>query len=615
MTDPQTHFQTITTMIENLRSDDREARLLSSRGIVLISHTLGPERTRSELIPYIMESYDDDDEVLCVTAQNFGRMLAEVGGPTFVGTLLQPLIQMSTMEEITVRMEVSAALNNISEQVFAKTGAGQSATADSQATVCGAILELCQSDQAQCRATAASLLEVPLRCGNPVQKREIKNAFQRLTEDGDVMVRRAACVALGTGDGLAKALHAFQPDALIPWLTRFAKDVAEGVKLQSIPAACALIPLVGDAAFTAVKNLSTDPGWRVRFMVADKIAALCQALAQTPNKDAVVKLGVPLFRSLLIDASPEIRASAVYNLDGVLQAVSTDDAKKDATVAACKLTTDSSPHVRQCIADVLLKTVAHTSRVLWDAHLIPACTSLLRDDDPQVRLGIVRSFAFAANAASSSTSSGINALDSLQSVAQALVPTVVALAKDVNWRVRELVLKQAAAVVQCLKGRSQDELLGACIGALTDRVASIRVAAVESIKALAQQGGPSFVQQNVLGTAANLIEKSGNYSHRVTWVQLVGACASVVGDRSFVLKELWPVLSKCASDKVPNVRMSAARQIKSLAASGKLFEDSNGSNNNREYESLIKKLEMDADVDVRDAASISRPKVNSLQQD
>ena len=184
-------------------------------------------------------------------------------------------------------------------------------------------------------------------------------------------------------------------------------------------------------------------------------------------------------------------------------------------------------------------------------------------------------------------------------MASALVPTVVALADDQNWRVRELVLKQVASVVRVLKSNSQQELLGACIGALTDRVASIRVAAVESLTALAEHNGSSFVQTQILGKASQLIEKSQNYSQRVTYVQLIGAVAGVMPDRAFVQSALWPVLLRAANDKVPNVRMTAARLIKNLASSGKLFEDSSPAS--REYDSVIKKLELDADVDVRDA--------------
>lgn len=631
MSDPQTHFQTVSAMIEHLRSEDRESRLLSSRGLLLIAHTLGPERTRGELIPYVTEYFDDDDEVLCVTAQNLGRMLNEVGGPSHVAVLLQPLMQLSQMEEVTVRMETAGAMCNIAEQIFrnpaAAAGGGASggagSLADSQAAYCSAVLELSASELPQSRATAASLFEVPLRCGSPAQKRDIRAAFSRLCEDSEVMVRRAACVALGT-EGMARALHAYSPDVLVPCLTRFAKDTAEGVKLQSVPAAVALIPLVGDAAFSAVKNLSTDPGWRVRFMVADRIGALCGALAaagassaaQQPQasgtaaaaQSSVVKLGVPLFRSLLIDQAPEIRASAVFNLDTVLSHVPSDDAKKDATVAACKLTTDTSPHVRQCVADVLLKTVAHTSRILWDAHIIPACTSLLRDEDPQVRLGIVRSFASAAaaaeNSASSTTaqpSSNGNPLDSLQSVAQALVPTVVVLAKDPNWRVRELVLKQAAAVIQCLRARSQDELLSACIGALTDRVATIRQAAVESLKRLTEINGGPFVSAQIMGQAAAQLASSPNYSQRVTWVQLLGVAAAACSDKQVVANQVWPALVKAANDKVPNVRMTAARVVRQQLGSGIVSD--------REVEALVKKLEMDQDVDVRDALRPPQPPV------
>ena len=40
-----------------------------------ISVALGPERTRNELLPYILELLDDDEEVLAALAKTLGSFL------------------------------------------------------------------------------------------------------------------------------------------------------------------------------------------------------------------------------------------------------------------------------------------------------------------------------------------------------------------------------------------------------------------------------------------------------------------------------------------------------------------------------------------------------------
>ena len=42
------------------------------------ANALGPERTRDELIPFLSESVDDEDEVLQMLAENLGKLVPMV---------------------------------------------------------------------------------------------------------------------------------------------------------------------------------------------------------------------------------------------------------------------------------------------------------------------------------------------------------------------------------------------------------------------------------------------------------------------------------------------------------------------------------------------------------
>lgn len=56
-----------------------------------ISVALGPERTRNELLPYILELLDDDEEVLAALAKTLGSFLNQCGGPAYAEHLLNIL--------------------------------------------------------------------------------------------------------------------------------------------------------------------------------------------------------------------------------------------------------------------------------------------------------------------------------------------------------------------------------------------------------------------------------------------------------------------------------------------------------------------------------------------
>ena len=52
----------IAVLIDELKNDDIQLRLNSIRKLSTIARALGEERTRRELIPFLGENNDDDDE-------------------------------------------------------------------------------------------------------------------------------------------------------------------------------------------------------------------------------------------------------------------------------------------------------------------------------------------------------------------------------------------------------------------------------------------------------------------------------------------------------------------------------------------------------------------------
>ncbi|KAK4371100.1 hypothetical protein RND71_010575 [Anisodus tanguticus] len=59
----------IAVLIDELKNDDIQLRLNSFRRLSTIAHALGDERTRKELIPFLSENNNDNDEVLLAMAE------------------------------------------------------------------------------------------------------------------------------------------------------------------------------------------------------------------------------------------------------------------------------------------------------------------------------------------------------------------------------------------------------------------------------------------------------------------------------------------------------------------------------------------------------------------
>jgi len=71
MSDSEDLYQ-IALLIDQLKHDDVQLRVNASSALVRIAQALGPERTRDELVPFLSETTDDDNEVLIVIAEKIG---------------------------------------------------------------------------------------------------------------------------------------------------------------------------------------------------------------------------------------------------------------------------------------------------------------------------------------------------------------------------------------------------------------------------------------------------------------------------------------------------------------------------------------------------------------
>lgn len=94
-------------------------RINSVKSLHTVAVALGVERTRNELLPYILDLMDDDEEILVeMAAMLDGSFLQYVGGPLFAPHLFKPLERLCEVEEPAVREKVSDKFKNGADQVI-----------------------------------------------------------------------------------------------------------------------------------------------------------------------------------------------------------------------------------------------------------------------------------------------------------------------------------------------------------------------------------------------------------------------------------------------------------------------------------------------------------------
>ena len=107
LTSSRLQIAPIAILMDELRSEDVQLRLNAIHSIPTIALALGPDRAREELIPFLQDSVDDEDEVLLALAEELGRSFEEyIGGKEYAQVILGPLENLSGVEETLVREKV-----------------------------------------------------------------------------------------------------------------------------------------------------------------------------------------------------------------------------------------------------------------------------------------------------------------------------------------------------------------------------------------------------------------------------------------------------------------------------------------------------------------------------
>jgi serine/threonine-protein phosphatase 2A regulatory subunit A len=106
-TSENTDTVSIGALIEDLKNTDPKARLHAIKNLHVISNGLGKERTRSELLPFINDLIDDEeDDNLVELSKILGSFLELVGGKAYVLKLIKILETLLSFDEGLIQSEV-----------------------------------------------------------------------------------------------------------------------------------------------------------------------------------------------------------------------------------------------------------------------------------------------------------------------------------------------------------------------------------------------------------------------------------------------------------------------------------------------------------------------------
>lgn len=535
----------IAVLIDELRNEDVQLRLNSIKKLSTIALALGVERTRAELIPFLTDTIEDEDEVLWALAEQLGNFIPLVGGPEYASCLLPPLENLATVEETVVREKATESLRMI---------AAEHSAADIEKHFAPLVKRLSQGDWFTSRTSACGLYAVCYANVSVALKTELRMMFKCLCTDDTPMVRRAAASKIGE---FAKAVEMeYLKGEIIPLFIALANDEQfsqDSVRLLAVEAGITIAGLLNESDIETLllpmfRSAASDKSWRVRFMIADKFIELQKAVGPTITKNHLVFH----FTGLLKDVEAEVRASAANKIKDFctnLPAEIQEQVMMPNVLPAVKeLVCDTNQHVKAALASVIMGLSPIMGKDNTIQHLLPLFLILLKDEHSDVRLNII---------------SNLDSVIGIHQLSQSLLPAIVELAEDPKWRVRLAIIEHMPLLAEQLGVDFFDEKLNSlCMSWLVDGVFAIRSAATSNLKRLVAIFGLEWAQNTII-TKVLSMARDPNYLHRMTTLFAINVLADVCPP-DVITKFMVPVIANLANDTVPNVRFNVAKTMAKL---------------------------------------------------
>lgn len=256
------------------------------------------------------------------------------------------------------------------------------------------------------------------------EKEKLRSLYYKLCDDDTPLIKRSAAKEFGPLC-MVMEKEVVNPD-MMNYFKKFMSD-SDSVKVIALSSLIQLVKLFQNTEHQrlnvqVVVAASEDKSWRVRHELARIFPLLIEGFGSQINEL------VPTLGNLIKDSEMEVRLAA---LEGVTQFIKTVNSEKVSICiipALLSLSNESSIHVKSIVGECLgsiARTVGYTT---FNAKLSGLLDSLMKDENAEVRLGVVKSLydIFIASEG--------NLLSSIGTI-------LGGLQKDTQYRIRETVIE------------------------------------------------------------------------------------------------------------------------------------------------------------------------------
>jgi serine/threonine-protein phosphatase 2A regulatory subunit A len=507
----------IEVLIEELKCEDISRRVISVKSLNTIAIALGPKQTREELLPYLLELLDDENEVLLALADSLKHLLHSIGGRKFAYALFDLTENLLQIDEASIRL---ATLNSFS--VIIK----QSHSPLLSKVVLDLIQRLCSSEKIPSKIAAAYLI--------PCSMDRIEDIAQHIYHYKQLMLCSHPQVRTAAAENM-KLLVGYK-DYIAELLNIATVDQEDSVRLLALEALLLCDNVKG--LITSVTALFEDDYWKVKQKIAENLSVISKFIN---NKYSLV---YEYFKRVISDKEIEVRLALCQHVSEIIFTVPDQD--KNKYLELLPLLSNDSIQIKSALASQIDKIWGYVGKNQVLSEVIKTITYCYTS---QVSLNLLQNI------------QNFRKFD--QEFSETIKNQFLLLSKDKNWRIRKSFIISIKNIVESLDSSFFLEYLKEFVlEFIVDSVFSVRESAAALIRDLVEILGTSWIEENMLEDLFTL-QYSKNYIFRMSYISVANLLFPLfirtkTEDR--IEKSIFLLLG----DNVCNVRAYALKALVSI---------------------------------------------------
>ena len=556
------------SLLEDLQSQDSKTKINAIHNLRGISLALGCEATRKELLPYLKNciNNEEEDEVLIELTKMLSNFFDCIGGIKYISEFLNLFEVILNIDEPNIKKEAINSLKILLEQI--------GDIKEIEKDLMEIINKFYNGEDINQKLNAIDLIILVYKGLNEDNKKTSLNYLENFSNSDNLIIKKELI------NEIKKISTYLNIEYIKKIMITMMTDDNESIKIDIINLIVSLkehknLEIIMDYIEEIIQKLSEDINVKVRLSIINNLTEILTFPKINYN---FKQQALNIYIKLIEDKEEQIRNACCLKLEEITKILKNEINYNKLLQNLNILAKDEKTFVRSNLSENLYKICLLLNKKQLNEFIFPIFNELISDENLDIRINII---------------SNIMELSKNIEINNNIIEKIKEIAQNKSWRVRNKIIN----IIPLFANQKifMKDIFPICLNYLTDHVYAIRDEGCKLLSDL-YKDIRNIEFENKLIEKLDSMSNLTNYLFRNTCLIFIKYFIDKISNKNyfdFFQNKLIFFLFKLSDDKISNVRMTCALIFNKIKKYN--FTDRN---KNEKIKNSIDKLKKDEDNDV-----------------